>query len=55
MTKHGLGWGHDPENPLSQGGVMILKTGGAMILKHSRPKWGHDPGESQSTPVPKIE
>ena len=37
MPKHGLGWGHDPEKPPRPGGVMILKTGGAMILKNSAP------------------
>lgn len=47
MTKHGLGWGHDPEKPPPGGGVMILKTGGVMILAKTAPRWGHDPGESQ--------
>ena len=52
MTKHGLGWGHDPGKPPAGGrghdpgklGVTTAKTGGAMMPKNSAPKWGHDPG-----------
>jgi hypothetical protein len=35
------------KNPLP-GGVMIVKTGGGMILKNTAPNWGHVSEKSHS-------
>ena len=35
----------------SPGGVMLLKTGGVMVLKNHVPKWGHASEKSHLTAI----